>query len=123
MHNPIDEYYLKQEEPTKSCLMALREVIKSFDPNITEAWKYSMPMYYYRKKMFCYLWTDKKTDEPYIGIVEGRNIDHPVLEQGNRSRMKILRINPMEDIPVQLISEILNEARKIYDARNKQILL
>ena len=39
-----------------------------------------MPMNrYYQQKMFCYLWTDKKTHEPYIGIVEGNKIDHPLL--------------------------------------------
>jgi len=23
----------------------------------------------YKKKMFCYLWTDKKTDEPYLDLL------------------------------------------------------
>jgi len=49
-----------------------------------------MPCFVYNKKQFCYLWTDKKTNNPYLLIVEGKNIDHPLLEQGDRKRMKIL---------------------------------
>ncbi|MCF6352841.1 MAG: DUF1801 domain-containing protein [Cyclobacteriaceae bacterium] len=71
-------------------MQALRAHILAFDPQIIEAWKYRLPFFLYKKKMFCYFWADKKTGLPYIGIVEGRNIDHPMLEQGNRKRMKII---------------------------------
>ena len=67
-----------------------------------------------KKKMFCYLWTDKKTAEPYILIVEGKHLNHPLLEEGNRKRMKILRVNPHEDIPVNLITGILKETLDLY---------
>jgi len=64
--------------------------------------------------MFCYLWIDKKTNEPYIGIVEGLRIEHPIFEQGNRSRMKILRVNSSRDIPIKEILFILNKALDFY---------
>ena len=48
--------------------------------------------------MFCYLWTDKKTNDPYLLFVEGQYLDHPKLETGTRKRMKIFRVNPKEDI-------------------------
>lgn len=114
MLRAIDNYYLNQEEPTKSCLMALREIITAFDKEISEAWKYHMPVFCYKGKMFCYLWTDKKTNEPYMGIVEGKRIEHPLLEQGSRSRMKILRINPMIDLPLKDIQFILGKALEFY---------
>ena len=76
---PIDNYFLQQEEPTKSCLLFLRQTILKKDGNITEAWKYGMPFYCYHGKMFCYLWVHKKYQQPYIGIVEGKRIDHPDL--------------------------------------------
>ena len=60
----LDNYYLKKEEPNKSCLLALRNIILKQDINITETQKWGMPCFCYKKKMFCYLWTDKKTDEP-----------------------------------------------------------
>ena len=68
----------------------------------------------YQKKMFCYFWSDKKTQEPYIGVVKGHLIDHPELEKGNRKQMKIFRINTTEDLPIKTIREILNEALNHY---------
>lgn len=109
-----DQYYLNQEEPNKSCLLALRSIILAQDPNITETRKYGMPCFCYKKKMFCYLWTDKKTDEPYILIVEGNRIDHPKLESGSRSRMKIFRVNPNKNLPLKSIKEILKTALDLY---------
>ncbi|MCB0505900.1 MAG: DUF1801 domain-containing protein [Cyclobacteriaceae bacterium] len=114
MLRDIDNYYLNQEEPTKSCMLALRDIILALDEDVTEAWKYRMPMFCYKGKMFCYLWTDKKTRQPYIGVVEGKRINHPKLEQGDRSRMKILRINPSKDLPLKAIHGILGEALNLY---------
>lgn len=107
MVEKLQNYYLNKVEPNKSCLLALRSIILDQDKNITETQKWGMPCFCYKKKMFCYLWTDKKTDEPYILMVEGKFIDHPELEKGNRSRMKILRINPNKDLPLQTIKTIL----------------
>lgn len=73
-----------------------------------------MPCFIYKGKQFCYLWKDKKTHEPYILIVEGGKIDHPALVQGDRARMKILPINPLEDLPLETIKEVFVEAVKLY---------
>ena len=64
--------------------------------------------------MFCYLWTDKKTEAPYLLMVEGKYLDLPELEQGNRSRMKIFRVNPSKDLPVKNIKKILKAALDLY---------
>ena len=114
MHQDIDNYYLNKEEPNKSCLLALRSIILEQDSNVTETQKWGMPCFCYKKKMFCYLWTDKKTNEPYILLVEGKHLDHPELEEGNRSRMKIFRINPEKDLPLQTIELLLNNALNLY---------
>lgn len=112
---PFENYIANQTEPNKGCLLALKNIILGLDFNLTTAWKYRMPFFCYKKKMFCYFWTDKKTGQPYIGVVEGNQIHHPLLEQGKRSRMKILRINPNEDLPLEVIETILNEALTFYD--------
>ncbi|SDL87576.1 protein of unknown function (DU1801) [Pedobacter sp. ok626] len=114
MLEELQNYYLKKEEPNKGYLLALRSIILEQDENITETQKYGMPCFCYKKKMFCYLWTDKKTDEPYILMVEGKYLDHPQLEQGDRSRMKIFRVNPIEDLPIKAIKSILQEALDLY---------
>lgn len=112
--NEKDYFYLNHDEPNKSCLLTLRDIVLNQDENITETKKYGMPCFCYRKKMFCYLWVDKKTDEPYILFVEGKHLDHPKLEVGKRTRMKIFRINPNKDIPINTIELLLNKALNLY---------
>jgi len=110
----INGFYLSKDEPVKSCLLALRKIIIEQDEYVSETQKWGMPCFCYKKKMFCYLWTDKKTDEPYIMLVEGKFIEHPQLETGNRSRMKIFRVNPNEDLPLQTINILLTKALDLY---------
>ena len=64
--------------------------------------------------MFCYLWTDKKTDGPYILMGEGRPLDHPKLEAGDRAKRKLFRVNPNKDLPVKTIETILQAALDLY---------
>lgn len=77
-----DPYYFSLNDPNRSCLFALRDIILEQDKNISETRKYGMPCFSYKKKIFCYLWTDKLRDEPYILMVEGKYLDHPDLEKG-----------------------------------------
>ncbi|HEY9044907.1 MAG TPA: DUF1801 domain-containing protein [Ohtaekwangia sp.] len=114
MEKAIDTYFLQKEEPVKSYLQALRSIILKFDRNITETWKYSMPVYCYNGKMFCYLWVHKKYKQPYIGIVEGKKIDHPQLIQEKRARMKIMLFDPAKDIPLRTLNTILKTALALY---------
>lgn len=110
----VDFYFLEKDEPIKSCLLALRNYILSHDTTIVETRKYGMPCYCYMNKAFCYLWTDKKTDEPYILFVEGKHLNHQRLEVGKRSRMKIFRIDPYKDLPMATIESLLNNALDLY---------
>ena len=114
MLTELQNYYLNKKEPNKSCLLALRNIILDQDKDITETQKYGMPCFCYKKKMFCYLWTDKKTEEPYILMVEGKYLDYPELEKGTRSRMKIFRVNPIQDLPIKTIENILQSALDLY---------
>ncbi len=107
MNKEIDSFYINKEEPNKGCLLALRMLILAQDVNISETTKYGMPCFCYLKKPMCYLWVDKKTNEPYILMVHGIQIDHPDLQQGERSKMKILRVKPNEDLPIVSIKYIL----------------
>jgi len=114
MVEELHNYYLNKEEPNKSCLLALRSIILDQDTNVTETQKWGMPCFCYKKKMFCYLWTDKKTDEPYLLMVEGKYLNHPELKEGDRSRMKIFRVNPNKDLPIKTIKNILKTALELY---------
>lgn len=110
----LNSFYLNQSEPNISCLLALRDMILNQDSKVTATVKYGMPCFCYQKKMFCYLWTDKKTDQPYILMVEGKHLNHPKLETGSRSRMKIFRIDPTKNLPKKVIETILQEAIDLY---------
>jgi hypothetical protein len=114
MSEQLDQFYSSKEEPNKSCLLALRSIILEHDQDITETQKWGMPCFCFKKKMFCFLWTDKKSDEPYILFVEGQYLDHLKLEAGNRSRMKIFRVDPNKDLPLKTILSILNSALDLY---------
>ena len=110
----LDRYYLNQDEPVKSVLLALREIILRQDTNISHVWKYGMPFFCYHGKMLCYLWVHKKYKQPYLGIVEGRKFNEPFLLQDKRSRMKIMLFDPHKDLPLHSIQRILKKALRLY---------
>ncbi|MCF8464294.1 MAG: DUF1801 domain-containing protein [Flavobacteriales bacterium] len=110
----LDNFYLSKQEPNKSCLLALRTIILKQDELITETIKYGSPCFSYRNKMFCFLWQDKKTEYPYVLFVEGKRLHHPQLIAGNRKRMKVFKVNPNEDIEIETLVLLLNEALNLY---------
>jgi len=121
MVHEIENFYLNKSEPNRSCLLALRRIILDQDSDVTETIKYGMPCFCYMKKMFCYLWVDKKKDTPYILMVEGKHLEHPELEAGTRSRMKVFNIDPNKDLPIEGIKSVLNQALDLYRKGNNKI--
>jgi hypothetical protein len=111
---PLENFYDQLAEPNKSCFLALRDIILAQDADITAAWKYSLPFFCYKNKMFCYLWVHKKLQQPYIGIVEGKHFDETYLLQENRSRMKIMLFDSNEDLPIKQIKHIIHKAINLY---------
>lgn len=109
----LDNFYLSLQEPDRSVFIALRQLILSLDSNLTPEWKYKLPFFYYKGKMFCYLWVHKKFKQPYIGIMDGHQLDYPELLQAVRKRVKILLVDPSKDIDVNKIKVILKEALKL----------
>ncbi|MFT3680645.1 MAG: DUF1801 domain-containing protein [Ferruginibacter sp.] len=112
--NALENFYEQQGEPVKSCLLGLKAIILKQDKDITAAWKYGMPFFCYKGKMFCYLWIHKKYKQPYIGIVEGKHFNESFLIQEARSRMKILLLDPNKDLPLKNIEVILHKAIDLY---------
>jgi len=110
----LDNFYFQQEEPVKGTLLALKELILAQDPDITPEWKYGMPFFCYKGKMFCYLWVHKKLGQPYIGLVEGKHFDHPFIIQEKRSRMKIMLVDETKDLPVKTIGLLIRQALGLY---------
>ncbi len=112
--NALDNFYFEQEEPIKGCLLALRDTIFAQDTEISAVFKYKLPFFCYKGKMFCYLWIHKKYQLPYIGFVEGKKLDFEELLIEYRARMKILLLDPNIDLPFSKINEIINAALDLY---------
>ena len=113
MQDQIQNFYLKQPEPNRSCFLALREIILQYDNNFQEVLKYGLPCFCYGKHIICYFWKDKKTEEPYLLMAKGNLIEHKELESGNRAKMKIYRVNPESDTNTQTIHEMLKLSLKL----------
>lgn len=105
--NALDNYYLILPEPTQSCLLALRDLILAQNEHLTPSWKWNTPFFDYKGRYLFYLWIDKKLKLPYIGITNGHKLDHPALTQGKRVQIKLLLIDPAQDLPVETIQEVL----------------
>lgn len=114
MNEKLQDYYLKLEEPNKSCMLVLRDIILEQDENVSETRKWNSPCFCFKNRMFCFLMIDKKTKEPYVLMVEGARLDFPELDQGKRTRMKVLNIDPNKDLPIELIEDIFQGALDLY---------
>lgn len=107
MTTELTDFYLQKEEPHQSCLIALRDFILQWE-TLSETRKYGMPCFIFKNKALLYLWTDKKTQEPYVLFVDGQLMNDSELETGDRKRMKIFRVSPTEDLPIASLKRLIN---------------
>ena len=114
MISELEAFYVSKEEPVRSTLLALRNYILTYDEAMSESWTHRMPMFRFKGKLFCYLWVDKKTYTPYLGIYKGIEIDHPALDLGNRNKMKVMYFDAEHDLPFDILDEIFKMAIKLY---------
>lgn len=112
--NPIENFFIKATSPNKEVYLALRYFIMENDSEFTEHYKYGTPFYYYKNKPFAYFHHNKKNGFPYLGVVKGNEIDHYLLFQGNRKKMKVLELDPNQDLPVDGIQEVFTLLKQRY---------
>ena len=118
--NKLENWFLSQPEDIQACLLATRKIILQHSEYFTEHWKYGGPFYYYKKKMLCYFWIDKKKSQPYISFADGKQINHPMLDDKGLKRFRVLYLNPNQDLPLLAINEILTESIHIKEATYKK---
>ena len=110
-HEKLQHFYLNLEEPYNSTLNYLREYILALNENITEEWKYGLPFFYLKGKMFCYFWFDKKeNNKAYLSFASGPKMDHPALIQGDRKRFKIYYLECHQDLNIEELNDVLTMA-------------
>lgn len=110
----VNQYFEKQPEMVKQTLLAMRYFVLQPQFELTEHFKYHTAFYYFKGKPFCYFHKDAKTLQPYIGIARGHLLDHPMLFQGHRKKMKIVRISNTEDLPIEELSVIFHRLKALY---------
>ena len=111
----IDNFYINKQEPAKSCLLALREIILNYDTRITEAWYYRTPFFCFEGKRFCYIWMyKKKFSQPYLSFLQPDLIEHEALISEENKRYKKIYFNPELDLPIETIHNILELAIGVY---------
>ncbi len=113
----LDAYYDGLTEPLQGFMLAVRQVILDLNEEVEETWKWSAPFFLYRKQMLCYLWLDKKTHEPYLGIYGGDALDHPSLVQKHKAKIKKLVFSVDEDIPISTMKEVLSASCSLIDQK------
>lgn len=114
MITPLDNYYMQLDEPYKGCMMALRDIILSFDEEIVQEYSWKLPFFKYRSKMFCYLNINKKTKLPYVSFYKGPDLGHIELEREGRKMFSVWYVDPTEDIDVDCLLQILTLAKEIH---------
>ena len=112
MLNPLENYFLKQPEPHQSCMLYLRKWLTA--QGLEEQYKYLTAMYYHKGKPLCYLSVRTKDKQLYIGFMKGYLMKHTKLEKEGRKQIKVLYLDPEKDVPVKILSEIVNKAKKLY---------
>ena len=114
--SPLEHYYDKQNDATKACLLALKSIIMSVDPQIVHFRKYQIPFFRYKNFGISFLWVNKKK------ILLGFVTDKKALPYENIKQQKdgisTFEINPLEDIPIERIK---NELRGLIECYEKAL--
>ncbi len=99
----LESYYLSKSEPFQSCLLALRHLILSTDPIITTERKFQIPFFMYKSKKLGYLWLNGR--KLMIGFCLDKSVQEVVPGVKSKDIYESFRIDPIADLPVELIRE------------------
>lgn len=112
--NPAEQYIDQQNEPWRGLLLELKVLTEKQVPEAQLLYKYGIPFYYLKGRPFCYLLATKKYVD--LGIVRGNlltnNLDN--LEKGNRQTVRSLRYKKPEQLEVEVLQTVLDEAASFY---------
>ena len=87
----------------RECLLALKDIILSVDDNITHVRKFQIPFFCYKEFNLGFLWVHRK--KIIIGFIEDKKLCRPTTGKRRDKVMVTMEINPLEDIPVDIIKQ------------------
>jgi hypothetical protein len=112
-----DEYIYRQPEQYKSILLHLISVFERELPHLELLFKWGIPYFYYKKRMFCYLAPNHKKGFVDAGFARGfqlkKNLESLVDEK--RNTVKSLRYYSLEDIDNTILEDVIREAASLYN--------
>jgi len=111
----VENYILDQEEPQKTMLMILNDVLMNHE-GVSSAIKWGIPVYE-TSKYFCYITPVKKSHCVEICFKNGKLLSDPkhLLEFQNRKLFKGVMISVLDDELLKDIDELISEAIALLD--------
>lgn len=111
-----DEYIFRQPEKQQSILLHLIPVFAREIPELEFLFKWGIPYFYYKKKVFCYFNSSPKKGFVDVGFFRGfqlkRNQEFLVCDK--RNTIKSLRYYSLESIDNTILEDVIREARSLY---------
>ncbi len=114
--NPIENYFLRQQEPYQSMMLYVRSLLLKPRFEIVEKHKYGIPFYYVNNKPLCYLNILKGTNFVDIAFVKGALLQErfPILKDyKNRKYTRSLQLENIEDMDEIEFIELVKTAIEI----------
>jgi hypothetical protein len=111
-----DEYIYRQPEKYRSIILHLISVFEHEIPELVLLYKWGMPYFYYKKRMFCYLISNSKKGFVDAGFARGFQLkgNQDCLIGEKRNTVKSLRYYDLEDIDNTILVNVIQEAATLY---------
>lgn len=112
--NAVLDFIYEHEGRQREVLLFLHELMMSY-PTITCKIRYRIP-FYYRKTWICYL-NPRKNNTVDFCFVRGNELSNEqgILEANDRKQVRSLTFESVEEIPVEVLEEIIQEAILLDD--------
>ena len=117
MNAELENYYLKQNEPFRGSLFALKQIIMGVSDHITHERKYQIPFFCYKGKKIGFLWMNRK--KLILGFVTDKRILPQVAGIRQKDQMEMIQIDPTADLPKELIVSKLQDLIGKYEKNQK----
>lgn len=112
----LESYYLSKPEPYQSCLLALRDFILRVNPGICHERKFQIPFFTYKGKKLGYLWLNGK--KLMLGFCLDKSLQETTPDAKPKDQYESVRIDPNQDLPVDMIREKLGYYLALIDRVN-----
>lgn len=111
---PTELYILNLKEPFLGIALQIKDTIELTIPEIELKYKFNIPFYYYKGKMFCYLNFSAKRNYFDLCFYTSNKLEpfNHLLVSEKRKVVKSMRIYQEEDFDYELLVDILKELSK-----------